>query len=145
MAHLSAYLQVSRTTCKLTLYKRAPKMVTFKPVKTYRVAVGSEEYPTPNGMYLINSKVHDPAWKKPNSDWVPEEERGQIIPGGDPANPLKARWMGIINGVGIHGTDNLDSLGTWASHGCIRMSVPDVKELYDLVPLWSLIRILGGK
>ena len=42
--------------------------------------------------------------------------------------------MGIYDGAGIHGTADVGSLGTAASHGCIRMAVPDVEELYDQVP-----------
>ena len=55
---------------------------------------------------------------------------GQVIPGGAPNNPLKARWLGIYNGVGIHGTAEGWSIGTRASHGCIRMHVADVVALY---------------
>ena len=50
-----------------------------------------------------------------------------------PENPLKARWLGIYDGAGIHGTDQTYSLGSAASHGCIRMAIPDVIELYDQV------------
>lgn len=138
----SAVLRVNRTTCKLHLWKRPAGAIEFKVYKTYDVAVGTAEYPTPTGMWLIHVKVKDPAWKMPDSAWVAEENRGKVIPGGDPANPLKARWLGINNdGVGIHGTDNTLSISTRASHGCIRMTVPDVTELYDLVPLWSPIHI----
>jgi lipoprotein-anchoring transpeptidase ErfK/SrfK len=46
-----------------------------------------------------------------------------------PQDSLKARWMGF-NGAGIHGTDDVGSLGSAASHGCIRMAIPDVVALY---------------
>lgn len=138
----SAFLRVSRSHCKLQLWKRPAGAIEFSRYKTYDVAVGAEAFPTPLGMWLIHVKVKDPDWKMPDSAWVAEENRGKIIPGGDPANPLKARWLGITNdGVGIHGTDNVASISTRASHGCIRMTVPDVTELYDLVPLWSPIHI----
>jgi len=55
-------------------------------------------------------------------------------------DPLKARWMGF-NGAGIHGTDDVGSLGSAASHGCIRMAIPDVIELYDQVPVGAPIYI----
>ena len=61
--------------------------------------------------------------------------------GGSAENPLKARWLGIVDGVGIHGTDAIGSLGTRASHGCIRMAVPDVKRLYERVPVGALVMI----
>jgi lipoprotein-anchoring transpeptidase ErfK/SrfK len=63
-----------------------------------------------------------------------------VIPPG-PQDPIKARWLGFYNGAGIHGTDNVGSLGSAASHGCIRMSIPDVEELYSLVPYGTPIYI----
>ena len=76
----------------------------------------------------------------PNSDWA-GELAGRVIPGGVPENPLKARWLGIYNGAGIHGTDATGSIGTNASHGCIRMLIPDVIELYDRVPVGAPVYI----
>jgi lipoprotein-anchoring transpeptidase ErfK/SrfK len=64
-----------------------------------------------------------------------------VIKGTDPANPIKARWLGIFNGAGIHGTDNLASLGSAASHGCIRMAIPDVIEVYNEVPVGAPVFI----
>jgi lipoprotein-anchoring transpeptidase ErfK/SrfK len=55
--------------------------------------------------------------------------RAATIPPG-PQDPLKARWMGFNGGAGIHGTDDIGSLGSAASHGCIRMAIPDVVALY---------------
>jgi lipoprotein-anchoring transpeptidase ErfK/SrfK len=49
--------------------------------------------------------------------------------------------MGFFEGAGIHGTSDVGSLGSAASHGCIRMSVADVTELYDQVPLGTPIYI----
>ena len=76
----------------------------------------------------------------PDSDWA-GDMAGEIVPGGTPENPLKARWMGIYDGAGIHGTDDEDSLGSSASHGCIRMAVPEVKELYERVEIQTPVFI----
>lgn len=75
----------------------------------------------------------------PNSAWA-GSLAGQTIPPG-PQDPLKARWMGIFNGAGIHGTDVLSSLGSAASHGCIRMAIPDVIALYAQTPLGTPVYI----
>ena len=75
----------------------------------------------------------NPSWHVPNSAWA-GDLAGRVIPPG-PDDPIKARWLGFYNGSGIHGTDAIYSLGTAASHGCIRMSIPDVIELFDIVPL----------
>jgi lipoprotein-anchoring transpeptidase ErfK/SrfK len=74
----------------------------------------------------------DPPWHVPDSAWA-GDLAGRTIPPDDPQNPLVARWMGFHDGQGIHGTDDITSLGSAASHGCIRMSVPAVKELYRKV------------
>lgn len=109
-------------------------------VSEYTVAVGQSAYPTPYGSYSIASKQVDPVWSVPNSPWA-GELAGTVVGGGTAENPLKARWMGITDGVGIHGTDSTYSLGTAASHGCIRMSVDDVSGLYDQVPIGTPIYI----
>jgi lipoprotein-anchoring transpeptidase ErfK/SrfK len=82
----------------------------------------------------------NPAWSVPNSDWA-GDLAGTVVPGGVPENPLKARWLGIFDGAGIHGTDQLGSLGTAASHGCIRMAIPDVIALYNRVPVGAPVYI----
>jgi lipoprotein-anchoring transpeptidase ErfK/SrfK len=66
---------------------------------------------------------------------------GRVIPGGAPDNPLKARWLGIQDGVGIHGTAEEWSIGSRASHGCIRMRVADVIALYPRVPVGTPVLI----
>ena len=101
--------------------------------KTYTVAIGAVGFDTPAGVYHIQNKAVDPVWTVPDSDWA-GDLAGKTIPGGAPENPLKARWMGIFDGAGIHGTDDVASLGSAASHGCVRMAVPDVIDLYDQRP-----------
>jgi lipoprotein-anchoring transpeptidase ErfK/SrfK len=128
------YLTVNRSTFELKLWKN------LELVKTYTVAIGAAGFDTPAGEYAIQNKAVDPAWNVPDSDWA-GDLAGTVVPGGVPENPLKARWMGIFDGAGIHGTDDTASLGTAASHGCVRMSVPDVIELYDQVPVGTPIYI----
>lgn len=125
----------------MSLFIRNDNWEEFKLYKVYPVAVGMDEYPTPLGLYAITVKAKNPKWKMPDSPWVPEEDRGKIIDGGDPRNPLIARWMKVIDGVGIHGTNDLPSLGTHASHGCIRMNPPDVIEVYHITPKFSMVRV----
>lgn len=133
-ASYPTYITVDESTFTLTLWKD------MKVAKTYTVAVGQPAYPTPTGLYSIESKQVDPVWSVPNSDWA-GELAGTVVRGGTAANPLKARWMGITDGAGIHGTAEVDSLGTAASHGCVRMAVPDVEALYDQVPVGTPIYI----
>jgi lipoprotein-anchoring transpeptidase ErfK/SrfK len=125
---------VNRGAFKLTLYKK------LKPARTYSIAVGQIGLETPAGLYHIQNKAVNPAWNVPNSAWA-GSLAGTTVPGGAPDNPLKARWMGIFDGAGIHGTDAIGSIGTAASHGCIRMRIPDVIELYDEVPVGAPVYI----
>jgi lipoprotein-anchoring transpeptidase ErfK/SrfK len=127
-------ITVDKAHFKLRLFKR------LKFAKAYGVAVGQPAYPTPSGLFSIASKQVDPVWSVPNSPWAGELQ-GTTVQGGSAANPLKARWMGIINGVGIHGTGEDYSIGSAASHGCIRMHVADVKDLYPRVPVGTPVLI----
>jgi lipoprotein-anchoring transpeptidase ErfK/SrfK len=106
----------------------------------YTIAVGQSGYDTPSGLYGIQTKEVNPTWHVPESDWA-GSLAGQDIPPG-PGNPLVARWMGIIDGAGIHGTDDVGSLGSAASHGCIRMGVSDVIELFDKVEVGDPVYVL---
>jgi len=129
----STYILVSRETFTLRLFKH------LKLVKTYRIAVGQVGLETPAGEYTINDKQINPSWHVPLSAWA-GDLAGRIIPPG-PDDPIKARWMGFFDGAGIHGTDEISSIGTAASHGCIRMAIPDVEDLYPRVPLHTPIYI----
>lgn len=132
-AEYPTYLTLERGTYTLRLWKN------LELAKTYTVAVGQEGLETPEGLYHIQNKQENPTWNVPESDWA-GSLAGQSIPPG-PSNPLKARWMGIYEGAGIHGTEETSSLGTAASHGCVRMSIPDVEELYDEVEVGTPIYV----
>jgi lipoprotein-anchoring transpeptidase ErfK/SrfK len=127
-------ITVDRTNLKLRLFKR------LRISKTYGIAIGAAGFDTPSGQFRIQSKQVNPAWHVPNSDWAGGLQ-GQTIPGGAPNNPLKARWLGVNGSVGIHGTAEEWSIGTRASHGCIRMRVSDVIDLYPRVPMGTPVLI----
>jgi lipoprotein-anchoring transpeptidase ErfK/SrfK len=118
-------IAVNRSGFELTLYSH------LKVEKTYRIAVGRQGLETPAGEYNIQDKQVNPSWHVPNSAWA-GDLAGKVIPPG-PQDPIKARWMGIAGGAGIHGTEEVGSLGSAASHGCIRMAIPDVIDLFDRV------------
>lgn len=127
-------LAVDRGNFRISLFKR------LKKVRAYPIAVGQVGLETPAGLYKIQNKAINPAWHVPNSDWA-GKLAGTVIPGGAPNNPLKARWLGVYDGVGVHGTDARGSIGSNASHGCIRMLIEDVEALYDQVPIGTPIYI----
>jgi lipoprotein-anchoring transpeptidase ErfK/SrfK len=127
-------ITIDRGNFTLRLFKN------LKLSKTYKVAVGMPAYPTPTGRFSISNKAVNPAWTAPNSPWA-GAYANETVAGGSAENPLKARWMGIANGVGIHGTGIPGSIGSRASHGCIRMTVPDVIDLYPRVPVGTPVLI----
>jgi len=91
-------------------------------LKVYPVAVGKPSTPTPTGNWRIIQKTENPG------------------------GPFGARWMRLNvpwGGYGIHGTNEPESIGQAASHGCVRMNNEDVIELYDIVPLGTEVRIIG--
>jgi lipoprotein-anchoring transpeptidase ErfK/SrfK len=128
-----SYLTLDRANFTLRLWKD------LELARTYTVAVGQEGLETPEGLYAIEYKEENPTWHVPESDWA-GDLAGQTIPPG-PENPIKARWMAIYEGAGIHGTEETASLGSAASHGCVRMSIPDVEELYDEVEVGTPVFI----
>jgi lipoprotein-anchoring transpeptidase ErfK/SrfK len=130
----SHFIAISRGRRELRLF------VNQELVKTYRVGIGAAGFETPAGIYEIESKAVNPAWFVPNKAWA-GDLAGKVIPGDDPDNPIKARWMGFWNGAGIHGTADEASIGTAASHGCIRMLIGEVIDLYDRVPLHTPLSI----
>lgn len=123
---LSGQIIVDLSELTLYLYRDG------KLVKSYRVAAGQPAYPTPTGSFSIITMVKDPTWLPPDSDWAKDAK--PIPPGTE--NPLGTRWMGTsAPGVGLHGVPpSADgSIGTYASHGCVRMHNWDAVDLFDRI------------
>lgn len=130
---MTVRIVINRATHTLTLYRAD------EAVKTYTVAVGSPRYPTPSGTFEIVNKQKDPTWTPPDSDWAKDAK--PIPPG--PDNPLGTRWMGLDSpNVGIHGTNSPASLGYSVSHGCIRMAISDVEDLFEQVKVGTPVTIV---
>jgi len=126
-------ITVSRSGFRLYLWKH------LKLDRSYPIAVGMAGLETPAGLYSIQEKQVNPSWHVPKSAWA-GALAGKVIPPG-PDDPIKARWMGIAGGAGIHGTASEGSLGSAASHGCVRMAVSDVIDLYDRVSVGDPVYI----
>jgi len=131
------------TPVAVTVSKREKRVRVFdrgKLVRSYRVAVGMRDYPTPDGRFAIQSVEKNPVWSVPDSEWA-GELAGKVIPGGDPKNPLKAYFVRIDGPVGFHGTSTISSLGSAASHGCVRMRVGDVTDLAKRVSVGTPVLV----
>lgn len=109
-----------------------------KLVDTYSCAVGTPQYPTPNGKFEILEKKKDPWWYPPKSDWA--KDKKPIPPG--PGNPLGPYWMDLGSGLGIHATPDEASLGYSASHGCIRLSEWSAQQVFNAVQKGTPVYII---
>jgi lipoprotein-anchoring transpeptidase ErfK/SrfK len=130
-----AYIVVDRSSFELKFYDH------LQLALTYPIAVGMQGLETPAGLYDIQWKQTNPSWYVPNSAWA-GALAGKTIPPG-PQDPIKARWMAFDGGAGIHGIDpsEYSSIGHTASHGCVRMRIPDVISLYARTPVGTPVFI----
>lgn len=135
-----ATLGILRGSIRIDISERQLHLLDGEEVrKTYPVAVGQPRYPTPRGEYEVVNKAKNPTWSPPPSPWA---EGMEPVPPG-PENPLGTRWIGLsARHVGIHGTYSGWSVGTAASHGCIRMHIGDVEELFELVFVGTPVEIV---
>jgi lipoprotein-anchoring transpeptidase ErfK/SrfK len=157
----TAYATNSRTPIRLPFAIRKPKVTTAeldeavvilreskrllffndaKFVRWFGIATGQSAYPTPLGDYEIVNLQRNPWWYPPPSPWAEDSE--PVPPG--PGNPLGTRWMGISAPyIGIHGTPDAASIGYSASHGCVRMRVPDAEWLFRRVEIGTPVFIVA--
>jgi lipoprotein-anchoring transpeptidase ErfK/SrfK len=130
-----AYIIVDRKGHQLRFFEQ------LKLQQTYPIAVGKAGLETPAGLYDVQWKEENPKWRVPNSPWAGALAGKTIEPG--PDNPIKARWMAFDGAAGIHGIDPSEygSIGHDASHGCVRMRIPDVISLYARSPVGTPVFI----
>lgn len=122
---------IERDRFRLTLWRAGRR-------QTFPIAVGQPAYPTPAGNFRIVSKQRNPTWFPPSSPWA--RGLGPVPPGVN--NPLGTRWMGTsAPAIGIHGTPVPGSIGTRASHGCIRMYIRDAEYLFDRIEIGTPVII----
>lgn len=134
VADMGKTIIVKKSTRTLTLYNKD------KVERVWNVAVGQPQYPTPEGKWEIIQKRFMPTWMNPGSAWA-KTMPASIPPG--PTNPLGLRALNLnAPGIRIHGTSNIGSIGTAASHGCIRMANSQVVELYPLVEVGTPVYVV---
>jgi lipoprotein-anchoring transpeptidase ErfK/SrfK len=128
---------VNRTTNMLTLYKG------FRVLRRYPVATARPGFLTPPGTWHVINKQENPTWINPAPNGWGAGEPLTIPPG--PGNPIGTRALYLsAPGILIHGTPEDSSVGTYASHGCIRMHIPDSEAMYPLVPIGTKVIIMGA-
>ncbi|HEB13206.1 MAG TPA: murein L,D-transpeptidase [Actinobacteria bacterium] len=108
--------------------------------RTYRVAVGMPQWPTPGGSWKVVNKQPAPRWINPGSSWA--KDMPKVLPAG-PGNPLGVRALALdARAILIHGTSNYASIGRAASHGCIRMRNGDILNFYPLIGVGTPVDII---
>jgi lipoprotein-anchoring transpeptidase ErfK/SrfK len=135
-ARYPAYIVIDRASFRLRFYGH------LKLTRTYEIAVGMEGLETPAGLHKIEWEQVDPPWYVPKKAWA-GALAGTVVPPG-PGDPLKARFMSFEGGAGIHGIDpsEYETIGHDASHGCVRMRIPDVIDLYSKSPVGTPVYII---
>jgi lipoprotein-anchoring transpeptidase ErfK/SrfK len=135
-ARYPAYIIIDRGSFTLRFYDH------LKLARTYEIAVGMQGLETPAGLHSIEWKQVDPPWYVPKKAWA-GALAGTVVPPG-PTDPLKARFMSLGGGAGIHGIDpsEYSTIGQTASHGCVRMRIPDVIALYSRTPVGTPVYII---
>lgn len=136
MAQVTPKLDAQKRVIVVSLEDRKLALVEDGQVKkVYSVAVGKPSTPSPVGTFTIERRAANPTY----------HHNGKTVPPG-PGNPVGTRWMGLsIAGYGIHGTNEPNSIGKAASHGCIRMARKDLEEFYELVEVGDTVELVGER
>ncbi len=134
---------VRKRRFSLTLYREGPDGYTKD--FSCRCATGAPGFSTPTGPFVIQKKESPPTYTAPNSLWARAAgyRPGDKLGWDDPANPLRGAFLWITDGgVGIHGTPNVLSLGSRASHGCIRVKEEDALYLFEHVEVGTPVVVV---
>jgi L,D-transpeptidase ErfK/SrfK len=102
---------------------------------------------TPQGHMKVLRKIVDPIWRKP--DWAFVEAGERVPPADSPKRNVKGHLgkyaLDLGDGILIHGTDDSDSIGRKASHGCIRLPEDVLALLYKTVPVGTDVFIFESQ
>jgi len=100
-------------------------------VKTYKIGIGYPEFPLPQGLRKAQTIIFNPTWTPPDSPWVAKMKNvspGEKVEAGSKLNPLGPIKIPIGMPSLIHGGKSPAKLGTFASHGCVGLTTPQVKD-----------------
>lgn len=131
VADSSPRLEIDRNQFALRLYRG------LRLESSYPVTVGLRHTPTPPGVFEVTSTLYNPSWIVPRG-----EQTGKVVTPDDPLNPIREHWIGLADGVGIHGTRHTRALRSPLSLGCVGMAPRDIVDLYSHVPLGTPVVVL---
>jgi lipoprotein-anchoring transpeptidase ErfK/SrfK len=124
-------LEIDRNQFALRLYRG------LRIDRSYPVTVGVRHTPTPPGVFEVTSALYNPSWIVPRGELT-----GDVVGPEDPKNPIREHWLGLADGIGIHGTRFTRALRSPLSLGCVGMGPRDIVELYPHVPLGTPVVVL---
>lgn len=122
------------TDTRIVVNIPAYRMDLFKDgslVKTYKVGIGYPEFPLPRGLRTADTVIFNPTWTVPDESWAAEMKNvsvGETVEAGSKNNPLG--WIKIPIGLPslIHGGKAPAKIGKFASHGCVGLTNPQIKD-----------------
>ncbi|MEB3279271.1 MAG: L,D-transpeptidase [Lyngbya sp.] len=133
----SLFLPLGKPKIRLVLRLGQRRVFVYRndqQVASYPVAVGKPGWETPTGQFQVIQMVENPVWENP---WT-----GEVTQPG-PNSALGLRWIGFWTDgkdtIGFHGTPTLNSIGTAASHGCVRMRNEDVVALFNQIEMGTTV------
>src|SRR3954464_7147989 len=108
----------------------------------YTVAVGRPGKQW-QGKARVSGKFVRPDWTPPAEVKADNPALPEVIPGGAPNNPMGVAAMTLSGGeYAIHGTNKPESIGKFASYGCIRMLNQDITDLFGRVAVGTDVVVL---
>ncbi|HEY3581141.1 MAG TPA: L,D-transpeptidase [Pyrinomonadaceae bacterium] len=105
-------------------------------VKTYKIGIGYPQFPLPLGLRKAQSVIFNPPWTPPDSPWVAKMKNatpGETIEPGSKDNPLGPIKIPIGLPSLIHGGKSPSRIGKFASHGCVGLTTPQIKDFASLL------------
>ena len=100
-------------------------------VKSYKIGIGYPEFPLPQGLRKAQQIIFNPTWTPPDSPWVAKMKNvtpGETVEAGDKDNPLGPIKIPIGLPSLIHGGKSPARIGKFASHGCVGLTNPQIKD-----------------
>ena len=105
-------------------------------IKSYKVGIGYPQFPLPTGLRKAKVIIFNPTWTPPDEPWVAKMKNvsaGEKVEAGSKLNPLGPIKIPIGGPSLIHGGKSPAKLGTFASHGCVGLTTPQVKDFAKLL------------
>ncbi|HEX6649871.1 MAG TPA: L,D-transpeptidase, partial [Pyrinomonadaceae bacterium] len=105
-------------------------------VKSYKVGIGYPEFPLPQGLRKAQTIIFNPTWTPPDSPWVATMKNvtpGETVEAGSKLNPLGPIKIPIGLPSLIHGGKSPAKIGKFASHGCVGLTNPQIKDFAMLL------------